>query len=78
MMMEFKIYLNVQSENVSFIDSQINHIESSISEHQSSLLDKVETLNSTTSSLNDSFKQTLYIPKVRRSMAKKFFVHHLH
>ena len=40
-------------------------------EYQSLLLDKVETLNSSTSSLNDSFQQRLYTPKVRRSDDKE-------
>ncbi|CAF3232657.1 unnamed protein product [Rotaria socialis] len=57
---------NVQSVNISFIDSQANHIDSPIHENNSSLLEKTETINSSTSSLNDSLTQIIYAPKARR------------
>ncbi|CAF2817031.1 unnamed protein product [Rotaria sp. Silwood2] len=57
---------NVQSTHISFIDSQENHIDSSIHEHNLSLLENVDTINSLTSSLNDSLTQTLFAPKALR------------
>ncbi|CAF1022359.1 unnamed protein product [Rotaria sordida] len=57
---------NAQSTHISFIDSLENHIDSSMHEHNASLVEKADTINSSTSSLNDSITQTVVAPKARR------------
>lgn len=58
--------LNIPSVNLSFIDSEANHIESLVDPDHSLILDKIETINSSSSSLDVSFTQILHAPIARR------------